>query len=127
MRAVQLLLGHTKMDRTVRYLGVELEAPWDAPQGGAAVTCQGPARQRAAHLGRRDVGHQGVAGGAADALADAVEQARRQHDAGRVDIGAGVHRLPAQLLRGHVLKGADDRSGLGVIDSAGPLPGLGLG
>ncbi|MBD3677946.1 MAG: tyrosine-type recombinase/integrase [Rhodobacteraceae bacterium] len=25
LRAVQLLLGHTKMDRTVRYLGVELE------------------------------------------------------------------------------------------------------
>ncbi len=25
MRAVQLLLGHTKMDSTVRYLGVELE------------------------------------------------------------------------------------------------------
>ncbi len=24
-RAVQLLLGHTKMDSTVRYLGVELE------------------------------------------------------------------------------------------------------
>ncbi len=28
LRAVQLLLGHTKMDSTVRYLGVELE---DAP------------------------------------------------------------------------------------------------
>lgn len=28
LRAVQLLLGHTKADRTVRYLGVELE---DAP------------------------------------------------------------------------------------------------
>ena len=26
LRAVQLLLGHTKMDSTVRYLGVELEA-----------------------------------------------------------------------------------------------------
>ncbi|MBK5924622.1 integrase [Rhodovulum sulfidophilum] len=25
MRAVQLLLGHAKMDSTVRYLGVELE------------------------------------------------------------------------------------------------------
>lgn len=25
LRAVQLLLGHTKMDRTVRYLGVKLE------------------------------------------------------------------------------------------------------
>jgi len=25
LRAVQLLLGHTKMDRTVRYLGVDLE------------------------------------------------------------------------------------------------------
>jgi len=25
LRAVQLLPGHTKMDRTVRYLGVELE------------------------------------------------------------------------------------------------------
>ena len=25
LRAVQLLLGHTKMDSTVRYLGVELE------------------------------------------------------------------------------------------------------
>ena len=26
LRAVQLLLGHTKMDSTVRYLGVEIEA-----------------------------------------------------------------------------------------------------
>ena len=25
LRAVQLLLGHTKMDSTVRYLGVDLE------------------------------------------------------------------------------------------------------
>ena len=25
LRAVQLLLGHTKMDSTVRYLGVEIE------------------------------------------------------------------------------------------------------
>ncbi len=25
LRAVQLLLGHTKMDSTVRYLGVELD------------------------------------------------------------------------------------------------------
>lgn len=25
LRAVQLLLGHTKMDSTVRYLGVEME------------------------------------------------------------------------------------------------------
>ena len=25
LRAVQLLLGHTKLDSTVRYLGVELE------------------------------------------------------------------------------------------------------
>lgn len=25
LRAVQLLLGHTKMDGTIRYLGVELE------------------------------------------------------------------------------------------------------
>ncbi len=25
LRSVQLLLGHTKMDSTVRYLGVELE------------------------------------------------------------------------------------------------------
>ena len=25
LRAVQILLGHTKMDSTVRYLGVELE------------------------------------------------------------------------------------------------------
>ena len=25
LRAVQLLLGHTKVDNTVRYLGVELE------------------------------------------------------------------------------------------------------
>tara|TARA_B110000908_G_C10071606_1_gene365362 strand:- start:493 stop:603 length:111 start_codon:yes stop_codon:yes gene_type:complete len=25
MRAVQLLLGHAKMDSTVRYIGVELE------------------------------------------------------------------------------------------------------
>jgi len=28
LRAVQLLLGHTKMDSTVRYLGVELEDAW---------------------------------------------------------------------------------------------------
>ena len=25
LRAVQLLLGHTKMDSTVRYLGIEIE------------------------------------------------------------------------------------------------------
>ena len=39
LRAVQLLLGHTKMDSTVRYLGVELE---DALviAGGYAVSLQ---------------------------------------------------------------------------------------
>jgi site-specific recombinase XerC len=25
LRAVQLLLGHTKLDRTVRYLGIEID------------------------------------------------------------------------------------------------------
>ena len=34
LRAVQLLLGYTKMDRTVRYLGVELK---DALAIAAAV------------------------------------------------------------------------------------------
>ena len=29
LRAVQLLLGHTKMDSTVRYLGIELEDALD--------------------------------------------------------------------------------------------------
>ena len=37
-----------------------------------------------------------------------VEQA-----AGGVDVGAGVHRLPAGLLGGEVLRGADDGGGLG--------------
>ena len=29
LRAVQLLLGHTKMDSTVRYLGIEIEDALD--------------------------------------------------------------------------------------------------
>jgi hypothetical protein len=32
LRAVQLLLGHTKMDSTVRYLGVELEDARQSPK-----------------------------------------------------------------------------------------------
>ncbi len=32
LRAVQLLLGHTKMDSTVRYLGVELEDALEIPE-----------------------------------------------------------------------------------------------
>jgi hypothetical protein len=31
--AAQLLLGHTKMDSTVRYLGVDLEDAWSLSQG----------------------------------------------------------------------------------------------
>ena len=33
LRAVQLLLGHTKMDSTVRYLGVELEDALSISEG----------------------------------------------------------------------------------------------
>jgi site-specific recombinase XerC len=33
LRAVQLLLGHTKMDRTVRYLGIELEDALEKSEG----------------------------------------------------------------------------------------------
>ena len=33
LRAVQLLLGHTKMDNTVRYLGVELEGALAISEG----------------------------------------------------------------------------------------------
>jgi site-specific recombinase XerC len=33
LRAVQLLLGHTKMDSTVRYLGDELEDALDISEG----------------------------------------------------------------------------------------------
>ena len=33
LRAVQLLLGHTKMDSTVRYLGVELEDALEIAEG----------------------------------------------------------------------------------------------
>ncbi len=29
LRAVQLLLGHTKLESTVRYLGIEVEAAFD--------------------------------------------------------------------------------------------------
>jgi hypothetical protein len=36
LRAVQLLLGHTKMDSTVRYLGVELEDALAVQRCGAA-------------------------------------------------------------------------------------------
>ena len=50
LRAVELLLGHTKMDSTVRYLGVKLE---DAPMFSLsieikawAVFTDGPNRQR---------------------------------------------------------------------------------
>ena len=32
LRAVQLLLGHTRMDRTVRYLRVELKTLWPSPK-----------------------------------------------------------------------------------------------
>jgi integrase len=33
LRAVQLLLGHTKMDSTVRYLGVELDDALEISEG----------------------------------------------------------------------------------------------
>lgn len=33
LRAVQLLLGHTKMDSTVRYLGVEIEDALSLSEG----------------------------------------------------------------------------------------------
>jgi integrase len=33
LRAVQLLLGHTKMDSTVRYLGIELEDALEISEG----------------------------------------------------------------------------------------------
>ena len=33
LRAVQLLLGHTKMDSTVRYLGVDLEDALEISEG----------------------------------------------------------------------------------------------
>lgn len=33
LRAVQLLLGHTKMDSTVRYLGVDIEDALSLPEG----------------------------------------------------------------------------------------------
>jgi hypothetical protein len=50
LQAVQLLLGHTKMDSTVRYLGVDIEdafllgadRPVTAPPTGAP--CAGPSR-----------------------------------------------------------------------------------
>ena len=29
LRAVQLLLGHTKLESTVRYLGIEVDDPWN--------------------------------------------------------------------------------------------------
>jgi len=31
LRAVQLLLGHTKIDSTFRYLGIEVDEPWPLP------------------------------------------------------------------------------------------------
>jgi integrase len=31
LRAVQLLLGHTKLESTVRYLGIEVDMPWRSP------------------------------------------------------------------------------------------------
>jgi site-specific recombinase XerD len=33
LRAVQLLLGHTKLERTVRYRGIELEDPLEIAEG----------------------------------------------------------------------------------------------
>jgi site-specific recombinase XerC len=33
LRAVQLLLGHTKMDNTVRYLGIKLEDALEISEG----------------------------------------------------------------------------------------------
>jgi len=29
LRAVQLLVGHTKLENLVRYLGIEVETPWE--------------------------------------------------------------------------------------------------
>jgi hypothetical protein len=43
LRAVQLLLGHTKMDSTVRYLGVDIETLSRCRRGS---TCNGPADRR---------------------------------------------------------------------------------
>ena len=42
LRAVQLLLGHTKMDSTVRYLGVELEDALAQVGGWLGRTAVGP-------------------------------------------------------------------------------------
>lgn len=39
LRAVQLLLGHTKVDSTVRYLGVELEDALNIAETGHAAAC----------------------------------------------------------------------------------------
>jgi site-specific recombinase XerC len=32
LRAVQLLLGHTKLERTVRYLGIEVDDALEIPE-----------------------------------------------------------------------------------------------
>jgi hypothetical protein len=51
IRAIQLLLGHTKLESTLRYLGIEVDDALESASQAGESTCEQPKDER--HLGRK--------------------------------------------------------------------------